>query len=562
MPKPLATTPGAQARTKFCNSIVPHLPAKNQELLETRSPLSLSSSEERSQYLAPAAKPTLWGYQKNLRLQLYQVIQAGKKRVLLFAPTGAGKTVLSAQFVADAVFKERRVLFVVDLDVLIPQTWEKFKKFGLECGFIKAGWQENREALVQIASAQTLPRRGWWREFNPEIVVLDECHKTAWKSVIKKMMAEDCPDAIYIGLTATPWRLSKREGMGDIFEAIVAAPMPWELMQMGFLVKPVYYGIKGADLKNVRTVAGDFAETDLAIACNRSEVVGCIVKEWLRFCQGRRTICFAVNIAHSKAIRDAFLQIGVTAEHVDGSMTSKQRAAIYARLASGETLVLSSCGVLQEGFDVPSVSAILLCRPTKSKALYFQQVGRGLRISPETEKTDCLVLDQAGNVKRFGFIEDLKQVRLTTGIDEEPGVAPTKDCPACEAILHLSVMICSCCGYNFPEKEKLKPIQQLERILSKEDKLKFDFFRSQILLGYQKQHAPGWAAFRFKDEHELYPPDDWRRSAIFGDKPTEQDREDYWQFLIVTANRKGKSQAWVARQWHHEFGFEGGAANG
>ncbi len=155
-----------------------------------------------------------------------------------------------------------------------------------------------------------------------------------------------------------------------------------------------------------------------------------------------------------------------------------------------------------------------------------------------------------------------EQVRLTAGIDEEPGEAPTKECPECQAILHLSVMICSCCGYQFPEKEKLKPTQELERLLSKEDKPKFDFFRSQIVLGYEKQHAPGWAACRFKDEYELYPPDDWRRSAIFGDEPTEQNRRDYWQFLVATARRKEKSKTWAKQQWHHEFGFEGGAANG
>ena len=170
---------------------------------------------------AIATKPALYPYQREVRSQVYNAVRDGKRKILIFAPTGAGKTVLAGQIVADAVSKGRRVLFIVDLDVLIPQTWQKFRQFGLECGFIKAGWQENRTDAVQIASAQTLPRRSWWQSYSPDLIILDEAHKTAWKTVVRRMMAQTYPDAWYIGLTATPWRLSKREGMGDIFEHLV-----------------------------------------------------------------------------------------------------------------------------------------------------------------------------------------------------------------------------------------------------------------------------------------------------------------------------------------------------
>lgn len=501
-----------------------------------------------------ARKPTLYPYQREVRSQVYDAVRSGKKRILVFAPTGAGKTVISGQIVADAVSKGRKVLFIVDLDVLVPQTWQKFKDFGLECGFVKAGWEENRQALVQIASAQTLPRRSWWQSYSPDLIVLDEAHKTAWKTVVKRMMAEIYPDAWYIGLTATPWRLSKREGMGDIFEHLVSAPMPWQLMDSGFLVRPVCYGIKGANLDAVSTVAGDYAEDELGIACNVPEVVERIVAEWQRLCQGRRTICFAVNIAHSKSIVSAFQAAGVAAEHVDGSYTSKQRDAIYKRLAEGSTLVLSSCGVLQEGFDAPSVNGILLCRPTKSRALYFQQVGRGLRISPATEKTDCLVLDQAGNVKRFGFVESLKWVSLSKGEDVPPGDAPVKECPVCGQILHLSIMLCPTCGYEFPHKEKHIPLEQLELMLSKEDRPRFRWFRNKVSTGYKKNYSPSWAAVTFREEYGSYPPDDWRRHAIFGESPTPEQRLEYSEYLKAQAQKHGKTDEWISMHTRFEFG--------
>ena len=103
--------------------------------------------------------PILRDYQIEFIRNIYNEIRAGSKRILGVSGTGSGKTVIASKIVADAVKKGRKVLFIVHLDVLVGQTYEKFAAFGIDCGFIKAGCQENRNALVQIASAQTLPRR-------------------------------------------------------------------------------------------------------------------------------------------------------------------------------------------------------------------------------------------------------------------------------------------------------------------------------------------------------------------------------------------------------------------
>lgn len=181
--------------------------------------------------LTPIQPPALRPYQHQVIQDVYSHIRNGIKRILVVAPTGSGKTLIASQIVAHAVSRTKRVLFIVHRDILISQTYVKLRSFGVDCGFIKAGWQENRLALVQIASVQTLPRRNWWHEFSADVILLDECHILGWSSVTQQMMREVYPSVIYIGLTATPFRLSRRESMGDVFDALVNAPTPRELIE-------------------------------------------------------------------------------------------------------------------------------------------------------------------------------------------------------------------------------------------------------------------------------------------------------------------------------------------
>ncbi|MBD2101880.1 DEAD/DEAH box helicase [Leptolyngbya sp. FACHB-261] len=508
----------------------------------------------------PAHKtPELRDYQQRVISEVYGHIQAGTRRILIVAPTGSGKTIIASQLVAYAARSGQRVLFLVHRDVLVGQTWDKFQKFGLQAGFIKSGWQEDRKASVQIASVQTLHRRPWWKEFDPDVVFLDESHLTGWVAVIERMMEQDCPDALYLGLTATPWRLSRREGMGDKFDALVCAPLPCELIQAGHLAPLCYYGFDDdLDLSAVRTVAGDYSEPDLAIACDKPELIEHIVQQWQRLCAGRTTIAFAVNVEHSKHIRDAFLRAGITAEHVDGTTPITERTAIYNRLATGQTLLLSSCMALTEGFDVGSVNAVVLCRPTQSKALFFQMVGRGMRLSPETGKTDCLVLDQAGNVKRFGFIEELKEIHLTRGGDASAQPASTKNCPidqgGCGATLYGFQIACPNCGYEFPPSAKAEPTEDFVQLLSKEQKKKLLFYRRVAKEAFRKRRIPDHAAIRFKEQFGEWPPKEFRQNAVFESGPSDESQLAYRAYLQEIAQRESKNSAWIQVYMDFEFG--------
>ena len=503
--------------------------------------------------------PVLRDYQIQFIRDIYNQVRAGSKRILGVSGTGSGKTVIASKIVADAVSKGRKVLFIVHLDVLVGQTYEKFAAFGVECGFIKAGWQENKSALVQIASAQTLPRRTWWRkDFIPDLIICDEAHETTWMSVVSELIEEN-NKAILIGLTATPYRLSKKQGMGDKYDALVAAPTPGELINRGFLCGPIYFGIKPPDLSKVKTIAGDYSEPGLSEVMNDSQVLDSMYKNWQRLAKDRKTIAFAVDVAHSKAIAQKFNDNGITAEHLDGSTPIHIRQQMFRRLANGQTQVLSSCQALQIGFDCPPADCVLMCRPTKSKSIYFQQLGRGLRTSPG--KQNCMVLDQAGNVKRFGFVEDIKSFKLTKGMDAQ-GEAPVKSCPDCDAVLYNFVTECPHCGYIFPKSEIEKPLGEMVQIQKKtkkakpvEDPLwqeKIQFVRNSLATAWQYKMKPGWVYYRFA---EKFPNEQPRKEmflhGIFGDRPTQKEKNDYWRFLVS----KSEDDITYARKYYlWEFG--------
>lgn len=522
---------------------------------------SLEQVQDYPVVVTPPSPPTLRPYQRRFIADVYACIRGGSKRILGVAPTGSGKTLISSQIVQHAALRGKRVLFLVHRDILISQTFDKLQKFGLglDCGFIKAGWQENRESLIQIASVQSLSKRDWWHEFPADVVIIDEAHIVAYSSVVQLMMSLIYPQLIYLGLTATPFRLNKHQGMGDIFESLVCAPMPSDLIDTGYLVKPSYFSVNQADLEKVGTGAGDFDEGQLALACDRPELVQQIVQDWQRLAQGRRTIVFAVNVQHSKHLSEAFQAAGVKAAHVDGTMSAKVTNQIYQQLANSETLVLCSCMKLTEGFDICSVSAVLLARPTRSKALFLQMIGRGLRLSTETDKLDCIVIDWAGNVQRHGFVEDLKQISLNQGEEPQSALAPKKICPpeqkGCGAILYASQMRCPTCGYVFPQQKKVYFVPALQQLLSEDDFERYEFYRQHIRLAYERNFAPGWAAIAFKDKYVHWPPEAWASGAVFGENPTADQRFSYLRYLQAIATRKEKPESWVERYMGLEFGM-------
>jgi superfamily II DNA or RNA helicase len=265
----------------------------------------------------------LYDYQIQFVHDFNEAIAAGVRRVLGVAPTGSGKTVMATAIIADRVGRFQRVLFVAHRDELITQAADKLRRFGeLDVGIIKAGRESDLRpmASVQVASVQTLHARVFrtkQTELPPaEIVVIDEAHHARARTY--QQIVDSYPDAIILGLTATPVRGDGR-GLGNIFERLIECPQIGELIQMDRLVRPRIYAPVRPDLHGVKIRAGDYVIPELSRRVNTDQMVGDVVLEWLRRSERRRTIGFAVDVAHSIHIKDELIKSGIKAEHLDGS---------------------------------------------------------------------------------------------------------------------------------------------------------------------------------------------------------------------------------------------------
>jgi len=339
-------------------------------------------------------------YQGAIIAQCNQIIANGQRRPLIVAPTGAGKTVIAAAIIKTAVADLRRVLVLGHTREIIKQTSLKLSGYQVEHGIIQADLEGNFNQSVQVASIQTL----WSRAMRTDrmalpatdLLVIDEAHHcpaNTYRQIIKSY-----PNAVLIGLTATPCRGDGR-GLGGIFDLLVECPQVPELIHQGFLVRTHVYAPVDPDLKRVKTRVGDYVVSQLAERMDRDDLVGDIVSHWHKYGQRRKTVCFTVDVKHSIHVRDEFNKSGVIAEHVDGSTPKAERDAVLARLASGETELVTNCMVLTEGWDLPDVSCVILARPTKKMGLYRQMVGRVLRPAPG--KFNAIVLDHSGAIAQW-----------------------------------------------------------------------------------------------------------------------------------------------------------------
>jgi superfamily II DNA or RNA helicase len=367
-------------------------------------------------------------YQKRAIERLRQKIREGKRRLVLVMPTGGGKTIVAAAMIHASLQRNAKSLFFAHRRELVDQCVDKLHSFGVQCGVIMAGDRRRDDYLAtQVASVQTLVRR-LDRKPPADVVYVDECHHAT--SETYQRVLDAYPSAIVIGLTATPWR-ADRIGLSDIYDDYVLACTPAELMRQGSLVYYDAFAYDAPELHDVRTTAGDFNQADLGVACNTRVLVASIVSEYMKHAKGRRAIVFPVNVEHSLHLVEEFRLVGMTAEHVDHTTPAEQRKTTMQRFRTGDLTILSSVGVLTEGFDAPAAEVCILARPTKSLTLFIQMVGRVLRPCPETGKQRALIHDHAGNTIRHGFIEEERDYSLLATPDT---VRALHTCPACHKI--------------------------------------------------------------------------------------------------------------------------------
>ena len=345
-------------------------------------------------------------YQEKVIEDFSCVRASGNNRIILVAPTGSGKTIVAAAIIKAAVASRKRVLVLAHRREIVAQTSQKLQAHGIPHGIIQAGIPE-RPLETRAGREHPDTARARRPQRSHGIAATPICWSSTRRTTPRRraiaQIIDAYPDAILLGLTATPCRGDGR-GLGGIFEVIIECPQVAELIEHGYLVKTRVYAPIDPDLKGVRTVAGDYNEGQLADRMDRPKLIGDIVTHWHKYGERRKTVAFAVNVAHSLHLRDEFVKSGVRAEHIDGGTPKPERDASLARLASGEIELISNCMVLTEGWDMPEVGCCILARPTKKMGLYRQMIGRVLR--PAEGKPDAIILDHSGAVFRHGFAED------------------------------------------------------------------------------------------------------------------------------------------------------------
>lgn len=448
-------------------------------------------------------------HQQEALIKLRQSLATGHKRPILQAPTGAGKTILAAMIIEGALKKEKRVVFVVPRLSLIDQTVKAFYDEGIsEVGVIQASHHlTDFEKPVQVASIQTLMRRHY-----PEadLVICDEVHMD-FKGIREWMAHPDWQKVPFIGLSATPWT----KGLGKHWDDLIIVETVEGLITKGFLSPFRVFAPAHPDLSSVTTVAGDYHEGQLAAVMEDGNLIAGIVKTWLEKADNEPTLCFAVNCAHAKKLQKEFEISGVRCGYQDAYTEDLERVLIKERFEKGEYSVVCSVGTLTTGVDW-DVRCIILARPTKSKMLFVQMVGRGLRTAPG--KQICTILDHADNTLRMGFVTDIHYNTLNTGKKSESVSEKKekkeplpKECPKCTRLKPARVHVCPQCGFK-PEIQSL--IQEVEGDLvevkgrtkkqyTPEDKQRW--YSGFIYIQQQRGYSPKWPVALFKEKFGEWP---------------------------------------------------------
>jgi DNA repair protein RadD len=325
----------------------------------------------------------LYPFQADAILEVRNALLRGKRRLMLYAPTGSGKTLLASTILSGFIAQDSPGLFVVPAIELINQSYEKFNAEGIiDIGIMQANHPltDGRQP-IQIASVQTLRRRDLPKA---DIVFVDEAH--IWHDFYRKWFLDpEWKDIPFIGLSASPWR----KGLGAYYDELIIVATIQELIDAGYLSKFKVFAPSHPDLSGVSTIAGDYQQDELGIAMDKVPLVADIVATWLKHSPGRRTLCFAVNRIHAQHIRDKFEEVGIRAGYVDCFSTPAERLEVRNKFASGEYQVVCNVDVLTLGVDW-DVRTIILARPTKSEMRYVQVIGRGLR--PAKDKDHCVRL--------------------------------------------------------------------------------------------------------------------------------------------------------------------------
>lgn len=384
-----------------------------------------------------------------------------KSRKLVVIPTGGGKSLISAKLSDNETALGGRVLVLTHVQELVSQTAKELARLdpdldvGIFCAALKRKETDN---AVTVASVQSVYKcLEYW--FDVDLIIIDEAHRiTPVGGKLYRAVLRQFPHVPIIGLTATPFRDGTgylHEGEYKLFDEISFEISYDELINLGYLVP---FAQKGSDLAydpaNVRKNRGEYNQKDLDKLVDVPKTRR-IIEQFVKRSQGRHyPLVFAINVRHAKIIRQIFAEdhnLHCAIVYGDMSRDELERSTEISDFENGLADVLVNVGILTTGYDFRPIDCIGLFCPIASPVKYIQCCGRGTRISPETSKRDCLLLDYGGNVTRHGNFWE-PEIK-TKGKDK----GPVKYCGDCGEKTSISTRRCACCNTKFPEMFKRCP---------------------------------------------------------------------------------------------------------
>lgn len=470
-------------------------------------------------------------YQSGIVKGIWEAFQNYKTAPLAVAPTGAGKTVIFSFIAAGAAAKGLRTVIVCHRFRLIKQACKALTAFGITYSIIHPDAKPNYNALVQVASVQTLANRVEELAENgifPRFLVYDEAHHgTAgmWKKI---STAWPAPKTLTIGVTATPIRTDGQglgaQHQGGLFDTLVMGPQISELIEGNFLVPcEVYAPARMLDLATVHLQSnGDFNTRELEERVDKSSITGDVITSYQKYGGNLPAVAFCVSVKHSEHVAEQFRAAGIPAEAVYGDLHEKEQERRLRGLENGSINVITSCDLISEGFDIPAVSVCIMLRPTVSLGMYIQQVGRALRLDGPAKKK-AILLDHVGNVLRHGMPDENREWSLDGLIKEKKRkkgeVAPpprVNECPECFAV-HAPAPACIRCGFAYPLPEvepepapmegELKQVTEEIRLAMMGAKER-EIAEARTLEELQyiatiRSYPPGWASHTWKMREKI-----------------------------------------------------------
>lgn len=421
---------------------------------------------------------TLRPYQSNIIQKTSQAL-AKYRHVIMCLPTGGGKTICFSEISRRAELKGHKILILSNRTEILKQNAKSVCDIGLNVEFIVHQTRNvPAKSNVAVAMAQTLRARikkKEWQEYIETVtmLIIDECHENT-ANYIFDYISESC---YVIGVTATPIRYGNQPQLFEFYKHIVTEISIKELIELGFLSPARHFTFTAPKLDDAvfNPHDGDFQQKYLARKFEQKEQYAGVIENYIKICNGEKTIVYCVSSKQAIAITKEFVDNGIQAKYIlsgendEDKTLSAERSQLIADFIDGKFKVLVNVGILVAGFDCPDVQSVIIAFATQSTTKWLQALGRGARVAPL--KKFFKVLDFGDNIKRLGLYDQDREWSLFHTRKIGSGVPPMKECPkdkgGCAEMIPVQAMVCPFCGYKYPTEKEIYRVE-LEEILADE----------------------------------------------------------------------------------------------